>query len=512
MIGVWRSLLWKEWREQRSAIAVLTAFFVTVPALFSLRTPTNYFGALSIVLLAVPLASMFVAMNIAAGEQSAKTIGFLQSLPATQRKAALAKLFWGVISVTVPIVLAVGVAALLHVVLGEQASDAITRDASNFGYEKSNWYATRLVVPCVAAVSYLLWIAAPGVNQSDEVRAAAVGLLVAISFWGAVGLLSASGFQSQWIRCLLAIGPGGIAFIEPPNLGLETGRLTPPFTPYAQLMLIVHVALGAWFVLRFGRVPQSRLAIAESSPAKQTRTWLAPPFRSGFSSIVWKQTRESLPLGLLGAAAIAMIGLFVYFASRSDVGPEPSGGQILFGAAYIWLLVGIGVSTVAGIGVFTEDLSPGLNTFWRSRPIGLGQWFVVKYVVGLLVTIVTLAIPLLATAFYAYLRPGEFPANHDAYDARNFILVGALVQVGVYNSAVAAIVFLRRPIHAAFGAIAFSFLVFIGVVTVFDVGARATGLHEAIILTLAGLIAIVGTLGLTWAAWLAVRFDWGWKR
>ena len=95
MNGVWRSLLWKEWREQRSSIAILTAFFVLIPTLFSLRTPSNYFAVYSMTLFVIPIMCLFVAMGIAAREQSSGTIGFLQALPIGPRKPAATKLTSG---------------------------------------------------------------------------------------------------------------------------------------------------------------------------------------------------------------------------------------------------------------------------------------------------------------------------------------------------------------------------------------------------------------------------------
>src|SRR5690349_7981708 len=157
MNGVWRSLLWKEWREQRSSIAILTAFFVLIPTFFSLRTPTNYFGVYSMTLLIIPIMCLFVAMGIAAREQSSRTIGFLQALPISPRKPASAKLLWGIVSVTAPLLIALGVAWVVRATLGSAAQEAIDWDARNSVMVGPSWFLMRAIVPPLAAVSLLLW-------------------------------------------------------------------------------------------------------------------------------------------------------------------------------------------------------------------------------------------------------------------------------------------------------------------------------------------------------------------
>lgn len=514
MNGVWRSLLWKEWREQRSSIAILTAFFVLIPTLFSLRTPTNYFGVYSMTLFVTPIMCLFVAMGIAAREQASGTIGFLQALPISPRKPAFAKLFWGIVAVTAPLLISLGVAKLIYNAIGPGAYELLDFDASAYGTAGDVWFQVRAIVPPLAAVSLLLWFSAAGVNGSDEVRAGAIGLLVVVLFWGML-LLAAYMLEMLKVngRGFFALGmamaPGGIATGDLRNMtAVRFGQLSAWHLLLILAMLASYIALAATYVGRFGRLAAGRRQTVEHVTVRELPTWLAPPRRSPFAAIAWKQFRESAPLAVMGAACIALITLIIYLSLTRGAAGGMTADQLPFMAATIWMIVGVMVAVVAGVGVFLDDLSPNLNGFWRSRPIKIGQWFFVKYVVGLLVTIVTIAVPLVAAALYAWLAPDGLSVSNlrDEVDVRQFALLGGVGQVVVYNYAIAAIVLLRRPIHAAFTAIAVALVTWVSSAMIAEIFFRSS--QGIVILTLVGCLMLATFVG----AWLAMKNDWGWKR
>jgi len=516
MNGVWRSLLWKEWREQRSSIAILTAFFVLIPTLFSLRTPTNYFGVYSMTLFVIPIMCLFVAMGIAAREQASGTIGFLQALPISPRKPAATKLFWAIVAVAAPVLISLGTAWLVQAALGSTAQEAIDQDARIYGTEGRYWFIARGVMPPLAAISLLLWLSAAGVNCSDEVRAGAIGLLVVVSYWGVIGFIAYVLYTlrvhsaQELVKVAMAAAPGGIAALDvgmPPVGGMWKAQNY--YRLLAFVMIVSHIGLAAAYIGRFGRVLAGQPQNVAASVVPRAPSWLAPPRQSPFVAIVWKQFRESAPLAALGAACIAVITTIVYLAMKREAAGEMTVSQLLFAAVAIWMTVGLMVSVVAGVGVFLEDLSPGLNNFWRSRPINTSQWFVVKYSVGLLVTIVTLAVPLLAIGFYAWVSPDEISTLNmrSNEEIRTTAVIGGLGQIVVYNCAVAAIVLLRRPIHAAFAAIAVALLAWVILVLITEIF-FSRGSQEIVIFTLVGC-SMVATFVV---AWLAVKNDWGWKR
>lgn len=519
MLGVWRSLLWKEWREQRSSIAILTAFFVLIPTLFSLRTPSNYFAVYSMTLFVIPIVCLFVAMGIAAREQASGTIGFLQALPISPRKPAATKLFWAIVAVTAPVLISLGIAWLVQTALGSAAQEAIDRDARIYGTEGSYWFIARGVMPPLAAISLLLWLSAAGVNCSDEVRAGAIGLLIAVSCWGVIGFIAYALNALRVhdgeliVKVASAMAPGGVAtlaFEMPPPGGMPR---SPSYFRFLVIVMIAsHIGLAATYVTRFGRVLSGHAPKVAASVVPRAPTWLAPPRKSPLVAIVWKQFRESAPLAAMGATCITVITAIVYLAMKREAAGEMTVSQLFFAAVAIWMTVGLMVSVVAGVGVFLEDLSPGLNYFWRSRPINTSQWFVVKYSVGLLVTTVTLAVPMLAIAFYAWIAPDEISSLNmrSNEEIRTTAAIGGLGQIVVYNCAIAAIVLLRRPIHAAFTAIVAA-LVGLMVSGMLAHSMPLSRIGAEVEAVMALFVAFFGVTAVA-LAWFAVKRDWGWRR
>ncbi len=525
MNSVWQSLLWKEWREHRLMLAILAGLFVLVPTIFSLRTPTNFFGILTFTLFAAPMISMFIAMNIAAGEQSAGTIRFLQALPTTGRKPAAAKLFWAAATMVVPILVAVGAAALWAMMLPDEiAQEATDYDAGIYGTASKSWFAARCFTPSVAAVSLILWMAAAGVNRSDEVRAGAIGFLVVVSCWALIAFAVYVFDILEVIRVsepnrlfpiLFAMAPGGVGALDDDTMAFasEQSSILARYWPLGVAALFSHGALAAWYIGRFGRVIPGQSQVVESLAGTHDRQWLAPPRRSPLAAIAWKQFRESAPLAVLGAACIAAIAILIYWSSfsvaREEVG-ELTPFEIFHGMTVAWMMVGLMVTTVAGVGVFMDDLKPGLYAFWRSRPINVDRWFAVKFLAGLLVTIVTLAIPLLLVGGYLLIARGTSEIS-DTISFRESVLVFALgmfVQFGLYSASVAAITLLRRPIHAALASIAVACVATAAAVIAADFVDYRIGVeHEVLAIMFAAMLTLAAIV----LAWLAVRKNWGWK-
>ena len=110
MQSIWLSLLWKEWREYRWKLAVLT-LLIFLPFLLALFFSADlgwrdwYLLNVSSLFCYGFLASIFVGMDVAAKENGNGTISFLQSLPMPHWKAAVAKLLVASFIVVVPIVL-----------------------------------------------------------------------------------------------------------------------------------------------------------------------------------------------------------------------------------------------------------------------------------------------------------------------------------------------------------------------------------------------------------------------
>jgi ABC-type transport system involved in multi-copper enzyme maturation permease subunit len=517
MNSVWQNLLWKEWREHRLILAILTSLYVGIPLLFSLRTPTNFFNILSFTLIFTSIVGVFLAMGIAAGEQSAGTIGFLQALPISGRKPAMAKLFWAIATVVVPILAAVGAAALWSWMLDEAAQVAIAHDEEIYNTARGTWFAARCFTPSMAAVSLVLWIAAAGVNRGDEVRAGAIGILVAASFWLVLMLLD-YGFKALGIReqihlfpFLFSMAPGGVSIL---NNGMafapKDSSLFANYWPLALVGLASHGALAAWYIGRFGRVVPGNPQTIDLPRFVRDRQWLAPPMRIPLTAMAWKQLRESGPLAILGAACTVVIALAIYIPLRRDGDLTPE--EMLEGMMAMWMIVGVMVATVAGVGVFLDEMKPGLYAFWRSRPINVDQWFAVKFLAGLLVTVATLAVPVLLLIAYLLVAPNRhpIPESLNLQDAARNVGLGLLAQCCLYSVAVAAMILLRRPIHAAVAAFAIPFLAAIPISMAAAYIARDRfGVNSDVFMAV--VVVPLLTLAVIVVAWLAVRKNWGWK-
>jgi hypothetical protein len=356
-------------------------------------------------------------------------------------------------------------------------------------------------------------MAAAGVNRSDEVRAGAVGLLVILAVWAVIETITyqvqkpAGGHAAMptWLAMLTAAAPGGIV------VALAEVRDKSAVWAVLASAGVSHALLAAWFIVRFGRVAPGRGEAALRQPAAKTeRGWLAPPRASRLGAMIWKQVRESAPLAALGAGAIVAVTLAIAWLMRSQ-GDPMSPSNILGLAIGIWMMVGFGVSLVAGIGVFMEDLRPGVHGFWRSRPIDVNQWFAVKYFAGLLVTLVTLAVGAVALVLcVAAVHGREVWTSFSQGTDPPLALIGAglLVQLGLFSAAVAAMTLIRQPVYAAVAAIAAAFGTVVSIGYVLEQLSLPPGRTAAIVIagTCAALIAAAVA-----AAWLAVKNDWGWK-
>jgi hypothetical protein len=498
MNSVWRSLLWKEWREQRWILAAIVGISLLAPAPFSLRSDGRELyltGLTMMAMLFVPLSAMFVGVWIAAGEHSRRTIHFLQSLPTPMSQAAGAKLLCAAFVVVVPGLIALAGAggwALAH--LDELDAKTV--------YGGGIMLASLGLLP----LSLMLWTAAPGANWEDEVRASAVSLLVIGGIWLTLVMIGAAvagpnQLWPTWLLSIAAAAPGapalGVSFADGGWSGTRLSLLV-------VVMTLGHAAVAVWYVKRFGRASQQTAMspAAVVPPAANGLGWLAPPRQSPLAAIAWKQFRESAPIAAIGFAAIlGLVAILTIVVNRLN-GRQPS-DDILAMTGACWAALGFAVAVVAGIGLLLDDLRPGLLTFWRSRPINVDQWFAAKLLMGLPVTVVTLAAAPLVVLILVSLCFGGIPKFSSDTSTWKFAFALAALHACVYLTAVAATALLRRAAPAALATI----LVAIFVIALIDKLGMEPGRHSLGLLTIGLFIAITATA----LAWSAVRNDWGLK-
>ncbi len=514
---VWQSLLWKEWHEHKWKLLSLVAIVMGVPLCVLYKGPDYLFGAITWTLIAYAfLATLFIGMGTAAGENANKTMPFLQALPVPMWKAAAAKLLGASVTLVTPIVLIVGLAYLGYQVgswldqnTWRSLELSIGRDLLNLrgvGPDIGGWCVSRLAGGILAALSLLVWVVAAGVNRRDEIRAGAIAVLVFVGVWFLVSYvgkweteITGSNRPGPVMQMTASSAPAGRLWLVGmyyDNKHFWNDNALPGWT-LALTACVSHTCLILWFLLRFGRTPsvsrQSRRATLVTDP--QT-LWLAPPRRSRLTAVLWKQLRETGPFVLLGVAAIVGSSTLI-FQRIENPGPRGEFADIFLG---IGAYLGFFIVIVAGIGVMLDDLKPGLHTFWRSRPINPDLWFWVKFFTGLAVTALSLGIPLLLVLWFGRTYWVDSIGRGD----RGPLIMTSALFLSTYCFAVVAMALVRRPLYAAIFSIG---LIGICFATIEYLLPDSFEFHPGAVFVWALVLSVIATI----AAWLAVRYDIGYK-
>lgn len=473
--SVWAALLWKEWREHRWKLAALVAIGLSVFVQLWWTAKETYTSTTIVIYLVflLPLFSLFIAIGIAAGEQAAGTIAFTRCLPTPRWRIAWSKLFVAIVTVVVP------------------TSFSLIFDV--------NYLGEAAFIGLLIVISLMLWCVNLGMNRSDEIRAAAisiVGVVVAWSLFAATAFLIQSGKRPGYERELLgvfsAVLPGGILS---KLSGGPADRVS--WLLLAPAYLATHGLLLWRWLSGYGAVPrQSGVKIA-SSVNKQA--WLGSPWASPTTAILWKQWRETAPVAI--ASLALAVGWTTLVFGTNLTNHDSLEGRLadgLYTFANLAALCAMLAALVAGIGLFLEDLRPGVHTFWRSRPISPDSWFWWKYVGGIVC---------LASFFGAAQAVGIlawYRVERLYYPELWSYIHWTLGFWMVYASAACACCLVRQPIYAAILSISFPCF-FYGALgwwmDKLDFSASSTRYGFSVAFIIVGLAA-------TLLAWQAVRRDW----
>jgi hypothetical protein len=321
--------------------------------------------------------------------------------------------------------------------------------------------------------------------------------------------------DGRWLLFLaVATLPGGLT-------GAELHTVAAPMAwAVVAWFGVVHAALAVWYVHRFGRVAERR--VRSPQPVAFDRAhpgWLAPPRRTPWSAIIWKQFRESGPIALVGLAGALAIGAVATIVVARE--PAAPAGEYLTVFLVVSFFAGMylgGISTlVIGIGAYLRDLEPRLHTFWRSRPISPDAWYWTKCATGLAVVLLAFQLPML-------LVPAKVPMEwlggdiNSAGELLRMQLYSLLVFLAAYGAAVGTTSLVRNAVYAAILSIGALALGSWTAAATVEIGSKALG-HKLppmyfdspestpVYMTGLAVVAIVGTL----VGWLAVRYDWGRK-
>jgi hypothetical protein len=178
--AIWRSLLWKEWREHRWKLAALVVVVIGlhVWALDATEPEAAHYVSpfWATLYLVVPIGSVFLAISLAASEQSQGTAPFLRSLPINLRWLAVIKLVISVATIIAVLSLAAALTRALVAAAeayGWQSDEGSLRSLDSLRglFETGGWFFSALLIGGAVSASLILWMAAPAVNSKSEVRA-----------------------------------------------------------------------------------------------------------------------------------------------------------------------------------------------------------------------------------------------------------------------------------------------------------------------------------------------------
>ncbi len=468
-----RSLLSKEWSERRRMFQQGTTMFLvflgysiayeleykTRALVASFHSTALIFGCISAILL---------AMSTVSGEYSQRTIKFSQSLPVRLSTVAWARLLgaWG--SLLIPILVGATVITLLLAFgIVEQAGlrSAVTRLPDRPSLSRLEaigflWTVTAVAIALV--LHFVTLLSLLGTRCRSE---GSVGLLGAIGF---LGVLSLTPIRPSLERLGLFLIADWIGALLPQSLAINWGyqeidgstytdlELAPLILGPVLINLFITWLLAAWFTRLYGR--RSESAVRANNRALRWTPRIKLPglisrlplrFPNRLAALTWLDARQSVPLslaGLLMAILITLVGMGEFPGQGHSSFLTRLAGEL---PSTTWFVGGLW-GVIVAVAIFSPELKPGLEQFWRSRPITPGSWFWTKFVVGLLAVIITLD---MIPAVIAMSLPFSTKRIGIAY----FACI-PLIHIVMYATAVAAISRIRRPVPAAIVALIFFYV------------------------------------------------------
>jgi hypothetical protein len=165
----------------------------------------------------------------------------------------------------------------------------------------------------------------------------------------------------------------------------------------------------------------------------------SPRLPGQIGSLIWLDLRQSIPLCLAGLILAVLIAIISIMGNRWGQSLSQMAGEL---PAATWS-VGLLWSAIVSVGIFSAELQPGLQQFWRTRPISPSTWYWCKFFAGLIAVVVFLDfIP----AAIGWKSPTSRGAQMTGY---SYLACMPLLHAEIYAISVMAICWLRRPVMAA---------------------------------------------------------------
>lgn len=466
MSAEFRSLLTKEWSERRSFVQLATLLYLLllgycVAYEFEYRTRALVASCYGTSLVCGYIGAVLLAMSTTTGEYTRGTLKFSQSLPVPLSTVAWPRLLGAWACLAIPILLGSTIlTVMLAIGLVEQAGlrslvVQLSDRPSLTRLESIRFLWTTTAVGLTALLNFVTLLCLLGTRCRSE---GTVGFMGAIGFLGTMTLvtlrstLEKSGllFLADWIGALV---PGTLAI----NWGFQDIdgsvytdlELAPLIAGPLTVNLLVTLGLAWLFANQYG----SRLNGLSGKTWSCSR-WLPSVriprlisrlrfrFRSRLLALAWVDARQSLPLCLAGLTMAVLITLVGMTDQRHGISTSllnRLAGEL---PTATWFVGALWAAIVA-VAAFSSDLKPGLEQFWRSRPISPRTWFWTKFVVGLVAVLATLdLLPALMARSASY-----HPSSGRIGIA--YVACIPLIHALIYSMAVASVGYLRRPIPAA---------------------------------------------------------------
>jgi len=224
---MWKSLIWKEWHEQRWKLGfgcvLLTTFtfvglYTRVGSDESIMGLVAFFGAV--------LLPLLNAMGLVAAEREEGSFQTLIRLPISVRQVFFVKFAMAALVVALPLL----------------ASGAIALAIAGNREMPSTRLITLFILSAGSAVVTFLWTSVAGIRQPTEARAAVAGVVIMGAWLLALGVLVAlTGDNDSWI--VLASPLGLIGVDDLPDSAVQI----------VVVQVLIVSALWLWGLRQFAR-------------------------------------------------------------------------------------------------------------------------------------------------------------------------------------------------------------------------------------------------------------------
>jgi hypothetical protein len=191
-------------------------------------------------------------------------------------------------------------------------------------------------------------------------------------------------------------------------------------------------------------------------------------------ALVWKEWRESRWFTVAGLALFPGFLAAMVIFYRWGIYVSPDAWQLSMATCRWTLSVSGAFAILFGVALGTADFRRGIETFWRSRPIGLTSWWLAKVGVGLalLLAITLLPLVIILAGMSPFIRPpevGTVASMGAILRVMSIDQVARVINVVIFHSATLVFLFLaatvlglliRRAAQAAMLALAVGLLVY----------------------------------------------------